>query len=186
MPVDSDIVRNYDWTSVPRNSALREEAPVAICTAHTLNSNQLQQFVQGYMNTVRFTDTVGDDGIAFYKGLYQGGEIIDTFFFPFFTDNNFSISRLEDVGRRKLAYSIDDHNKGHYLFYYVEGTPENVSEIENKIKFNDMIIRHLFVKINNVPDFESDLKEDSAKEEDKPKKATKSADKKEETKNIIT
>ena len=110
---------------------------------------------------------------------------IDKFFTSFeklLSDNNFSISRLEDVGRRKLAYSIDDHNKGHYLFYYVEGTPENVSEIENKIKFNDMIIRHLFVKINNVPDFESDLKEDTAKEEDKPKKATKSADKKEETK----
>ena len=88
---------------------------------------------------------------------------IDKFFTSFeklLSDNNFSISRLEDVGRRKLAYSIDDHNKGHYLFYYVEGTPENVSEIENKIKFNDMIIRHLFVKINNVPDFESDLKEE--------------------------
>ena len=108
---------------------------------------------------------------------------IDKFFISFeklLSDNNFSISRLEDVGRRKLAYSIDDHNKGHYLFYYVEGTPENVSEIENKIKFNDMIIRHLFVKINNVPDFESDLKEESAKDEDKPKKATKSADKKED------
>ena len=86
------------------------------------------------------------------------------------------------MGRRKLAYSIDDHNKGHYLFYYVEGTPENVSEIENKIKFNDMIIRHLFVKINNVPDFESDLKEDSAKEEDRPKRAMKSNHKKEDTK----
>ncbi len=110
---------------------------------------------------------------------------IDKFFTSFeklLSDNNFSISRLEDVGRRKLAYSIDDHNKGHYLFYYVEGIPENVSEIENKIKFNDMIIRHLFVKINNVPDFESDLKEDSAKEEDKPKKATKSADKKDDDK----
>ena len=110
---------------------------------------------------------------------------IDKFFTSFeklLSDNNFSISRLEDVGRRKLAYSIDDHNKGHYLFYYVEGIPENVSEIENKIKFNDMIIRHLFVKINNIPDFESDLKEDSAKEEDKPSKAKKSADKKEETK----
>ena len=110
---------------------------------------------------------------------------IDKFFTSFeklLLDNNFSISSFEDVGRRKLAYSIDDHNKGHYLFYYVEGTPENVSEIENKIKFNDMIIRHLFVKINNVPDFESDLKEDSAKEKDKPEKATKSADKKEDTK----
>ena len=110
---------------------------------------------------------------------------IDKFFTSFeklLSDNNFSISRLEDVGRRKLAYSIDDHNKGHYLFYYVEGTPENVSEIENKIKFNDMIIRHLFVKINNIPDYESDLKEDTAKEVDKPKKVTKTPEKKEDIK----
>ena len=110
---------------------------------------------------------------------------IDKFFTSFeklLSDNNFSISRLDDVGRRKLAYSIDDHNKGHYLFYYVEGNPESVSEIENKIKFNDMIIRHLFMKTNNVPDFESVLREDSKNEEDKPKKATKSPDKKEDTK----
>ena len=67
---------------------------------------------------------------------------IDMFFTSFeklLSDNSFSISRLDDVGRRKLSYSIDDHNKGHYLFYYVEGNPENISEIENKIKFNDMI-----------------------------------------------
>ena len=110
---------------------------------------------------------------------------IDKFFTSFeklLSDNNFSISRLDDVGRRKLAYSIDDHNKGHYLFYYVEGNPESVSEIENKIKFNDMIIRHLFMKTNNVPDFESVLKEDSKNEEDKPKKVIKSSDKKEDTK----
>ncbi|MFL2730349.1 MAG: 30S ribosomal protein S6 [Gammaproteobacteria bacterium] len=106
---------------------------------------------------------------------------IDMFFTSFeklLSDNSFSISRLDDVGRRKLSYSIDDHNKGHYLFYYVEGNPENISEIENKIKFNDMIIRHLFMKINNTPEFESDLKEDSKDEKDKPKKDSKSSDKK--------
>ena len=114
---------------------------------------------------------------------------IDKFFTSFeklLSDNNFSISRLEDVGRRKLAYSIDDHNKGHYLFYYVEGTPENVSEIENKIKFNDMIIRHLFVKINNVPDFESDLKEDSAKKRINPKKLQNQLTKKKKQKKMMT
>ena len=114
---------------------------------------------------------------------------IDKFFTSFeklLSDNNFSISRLEDVGRRKLAYSIDDHNKGHYLFYYVKGTPENVSEIENKIKFNDMIIRHLFVKINNVPDFESDLKEDSAKEENNPKKLQNQLTKKKRQNKMMT
>ena len=109
---------------------------------------------------------------------------IDKFFTSFeklLSDNGFTISKFEDVGRRKLAYSIDDHNKGHYLFYYVEGTPENVSEIENKIKFNDMIIRHLFIKINNTPDFESDLKEDT-KEEGSPKKES---SKKAESKKIM-
>ncbi len=109
---------------------------------------------------------------------------IDKFFTSFeklLSDNSFSISRLEDIGRRKLAYSIDDHNKGHYVFYYVEGVPGNVSEIENKIKFNDMIIRHLFIKINNIPEIESDLKEDS-KEEDKHKKETKSLSKKDDSK----
>ena len=106
---------------------------------------------------------------------------IDMFFTSFeklLADNSFSISRLDDVGRRKLSYSIDDHNKGHYLFYYVEGNPENISEIENKIKFNDMIIRHLFMKINNIPELASDLKEDSKDEKDKPKKDSRSSDKK--------
>ena len=60
---------------------------------------------------------------------------IDKFFTSFeklLSDNNFSISRLEDVGRRKLAYSIDDHNKGHYLFYYcllyTSPSPRDVEE----------------------------------------------------------
>ena len=112
---------------------------------------------------------------------------IDKFFTSFeklLSEKSFSISRLEDVGRRKLAYSIDDHNKGHYLFYYVEGSPEYVPEIENKIKFNDMIIRHLFIKINNIPSFESDLKEDS-KEEDKSKNDLKSSEKTADTKKDI-
>jgi small subunit ribosomal protein S6 len=101
---------------------------------------------------------------------------IDKFFISFeklLSDNSFSISRLEDVGRRKLAYTIDDHNKGHYLFYYVQGNPVSVSKIEDKIKFNDMIIRYLFFKINNIPDSDSFLNEDIKKEEDKPKKELK-------------
>tara|TARA_R100001129_G_scaffold186428_1_gene178108 strand:- start:1575 stop:2720 length:1146 start_codon:yes stop_codon:yes gene_type:complete len=87
---DTDIVRNYDWTSVPANSPLREEAPQAICTAHNLDSNQLQQFVNGYLNTVRPASEENsgiDDGIAFYRGLYKGGKQLGTYFFPFFTDD---------------------------------------------------------------------------------------------------
>tara|TARA_R110000824_G_scaffold287854_2_gene475900 strand:+ start:7096 stop:8208 length:1113 start_codon:yes stop_codon:yes gene_type:complete len=86
---DADIVRDYDWTSVPRNSALREEAPCAIVVAHQLENNALQQFVNGYLNTVQLEGMLeGDEdpGIAFYKGLYKGSKTLGTFFFPFFTD----------------------------------------------------------------------------------------------------
>tara|TARA_R110002110_G_scaffold22163_1_gene86641 strand:+ start:352 stop:1524 length:1173 start_codon:yes stop_codon:yes gene_type:complete len=89
-----DIVRNYDWTSVPRGSGLREEAPKIIATAHKLESNQLQQFIGGYINTIEFDDAPGgaDAGIAFYKGLYKGGKKLGTYHFPFFTDDYRSFS----------------------------------------------------------------------------------------------
>jgi len=85
-----DIVRDYDWTSVPRNSGLREEAPVAICTAHILENNQLMQFLGGYINTLEALDLQEgqDAGLKFYKGIYKtAGGPVGTFFFPFFTDN---------------------------------------------------------------------------------------------------
>ena len=90
MADDYDIVRNYDWTSVPRNSPLREEAPCAIVVAHQLENNQLQQFINGYLNTLQPESTLegGEDaGIAYYKGLYKSSKPLGTYFFPFFTDD---------------------------------------------------------------------------------------------------
>jgi len=94
-----DIVREYDWTSVPRNSPLRDEAPVAICTAHILENNQLQQFLGGYINTLENTDLEpgADKGLAFYKGLYKTTQApVGYFFFPFFTDDFRSFSNEYD------------------------------------------------------------------------------------------
>jgi hypothetical protein len=94
-----DIVREYDWTSVPRNSPLREEAPVAICTAHILENNQLQQFLGGYINTLESIDAPGgaDKGLLFYRNLYKTtGDKKGTFFFPFFTDDYRSFSNDYD------------------------------------------------------------------------------------------
>jgi small subunit ribosomal protein S6 len=61
--------------------------------------------------------------------------------------NSFNIIKTEDVGRRQLAYSINNHNKGHYLLFNIEGDPSKLIDIENKIKYNESIIRHLFVSV---------------------------------------
>ena len=70
------------------------------------------------------------------------------------TDNSFKILKTEDVGRRQLAYSIANHNKGHYILFNLEGDPSKLLEIETKIKYNESIIRHLFlvVKVHNGED----------------------------------
>ena len=63
------------------------------------------------------------------------------------SNNSFNIIKTEDVGRRQLAYSINNHNKGHYLLFNLEGDPSKLIDIENKIKYNDSIIRHLFIVV---------------------------------------
>ena len=62
-------------------------------------------------------------------------------------DNSFNIVKSEDIGRRQLAYSIANHNKGHYILFNLEGDPSKLLEIETKIKYNESIIRHLFLVV---------------------------------------
>ena len=94
-------------------------------------------------------------------------------------DNSFNIVKTEDIGRRQLAYSIANHNKGHYILFNLEGDPSKLIEIETKIKYNESIIRHLFllVKDHNGEDsslfVESKNKKPEASEVDKDKKDTK-------------
>lgn len=89
---------------------------------------------------------------------------------------DFNIVNVNDAGRRQLAYTIEDHNKGHYIFYFVEGNPENLSELESKVKFNEVIIRHLVLKLKNFSDIEFNLavKSETTSEKVTKKSSTKS------------
>tara|TARA_B100000131_G_scaffold17418_1_gene17549 strand:- start:25 stop:519 length:495 start_codon:yes stop_codon:yes gene_type:complete len=75
--------------------------------------------------------------------------------------NSFNIVKYEDVGRRQLAYSINNHNKGHYLLFNIEGDPIQLIEIENKIKYDESIIRHLFIAVKEHSGEDSQLLIDS-------------------------
>ena len=72
-------------------------------------------------------------------------------------DNSFSIVKTEDIGRRQLAYSINNHNKGHYIIFNLEGDPSKLLEIETKIKYNESIIRHLFLVVKEHSSEDSSL-----------------------------
>jgi hypothetical protein len=94
-----DIVKEYDWTSVPRASDLRNEAPSAYITAYELKYSQLRSFIDGYMNILSPQNNAGsyseskNPGLDFYKGLYtvKDGPIA-RLNFPFFEDSFRSFS----------------------------------------------------------------------------------------------
>jgi small subunit ribosomal protein S6 len=55
------------------------------------------------------------------------------------------LHRLEDWGRRQLAYPIQKIHKAHYVLMNVEVDNETLVEIEHAFKFNDAVLRHLTV-----------------------------------------
>ncbi|MBP5988317.1 MAG: 30S ribosomal protein S6 [Azonexus sp.] len=58
-----------------------------------------------------------------------------------------SIHRLEDWGRRQLAYPIQKIHKAHYVLMNIECDGDTLNELEHSFKFNDAVLRHLTVKM---------------------------------------
>jgi len=59
--------------------------------------------------------------------------------------NNGAIHRLEDWGRRQLAYPIAKLHKAHYVLMNIECDSDTLSELEGIFRFNDAVLRHLTV-----------------------------------------
>lgn len=55
------------------------------------------------------------------------------------------IHRVEDWGRRQLAYLVNKLAKAHYLCINIEANQAVMEEIEHAFKFNDAVLRHLTV-----------------------------------------
>ena len=67
-----------------------------------------------------------------YKGLIEGGEG--------------KIHRLEDWGRRQLAYPIENLVKAHYVLLNIECSQAVLNELVDGFRFNDAVLRHLVMK----------------------------------------
>ena len=63
------------------------------------------------------------------------------------TGKNGHIHRLEDWGRRQMAYPIQKIHKAHYVLINIEVDQETLDELEHAFKFNDAVLRHLIIKV---------------------------------------
>ena len=66
------------------------------------------------------------------------------------TGRNGRIHRLEDWGRRQLAYPIQKIHKAHYVLMNIECDEQTLGELEHAFRFNDAVLRHLTIQTRNA------------------------------------
>ena len=90
-----------------------------------------------------------------YKTLVEGG--------------NGNIHRLEDWGRRQLAYPIQNLVKAHYVMMNIETDLAVLNELVDTFRFNDAVLRHLVIK-RDGPETEQSLIMKNKDDKDKAEK----------------
>ena len=85
-------------------------------------------------------------------------------------DNGGAIHRLEDWGRRQLAYPINKIHKAHYVLFNIETNGETLAELEELFRYNDAIIRSLVMRRDDAITEESQLAKNA--DEKRARKAT--------------
>ena len=76
-----------------------------------------------------------------------------------------TVHRVEDWGRRQLAYLIQKLAKAHYLCINIECSGETLTELETGFRFNDAILRHLTVVRDSAVTTPSVMMKSSDKDE---------------------
>jgi small subunit ribosomal protein S6 len=76
------------------------------------------------------------------------------------TGHGGSIHRLEDWGRRQMAYPLQKVHKAHYVLMNIECDRETLGELDHAFKFNDAVLRHLTMKMDKAVSTPSPMMKD--------------------------
>ena len=60
------------------------------------------------------------------------------------------VHRLEDWGRRQLAYPINKLHKAHYVLINIEAPQSVIDELETSFRYNDVVIRNMIMRTKNA------------------------------------
>ncbi|NUT15824.1 MAG: 30S ribosomal protein S6 [Cupriavidus sp.] len=81
------------------------------------------------------------------------------------TSQNGNVHRVEDWGRRQMAYMIQKLAKAHYVCLNIECGKETLAELEHAFKFNDAVLRHLIVQTKKAETAPSPMLKEVQREE---------------------
>jgi small subunit ribosomal protein S6 len=61
-------------------------------------------------------------------------------------DKGGKVAKIQNEGRRKLAYPIEKFEEGIYNYIFIEGSGAEIAEVERRLRVNDAVIRYLTVR----------------------------------------
>lgn len=67
-----------------------------------------------------------------------------------FTDlinNDGKVEKVDELGKKKLAYEIKKNNEGYYVVFYFEANPNVISELERNYRITDEVIKFMTIKV---------------------------------------
>ncbi|HMU33662.1 MAG TPA: 30S ribosomal protein S6 [Pyrinomonadaceae bacterium] len=59
-----------------------------------------------------------------------------------------SVVKVDNIGLKDLAYPIEKKRQGHYVLFEIEGTGQEIAELERRMRVNDMIMRYITVRVD--------------------------------------
>lgn len=59
-----------------------------------------------------------------------------------------TVTRTENMGRRHLAYTIERRKEGLYMLFEVEGTGQEIAELERRMRVSDQVVRYMTVRVD--------------------------------------
>jgi small subunit ribosomal protein S6 len=84
------------------------------------------------------TPEAADDDIAKLNESLQG----------VVTKEGGSVVRVDDIGRRPMAYEIKRKKEGYYVLFEIEGSGREIAELERRMRVNDLIMRYITVRVD--------------------------------------
>jgi len=58
------------------------------------------------------------------------------------------VVRMDDIGMKTMAYPIEKKTEGHYVLFEIEGSGQEIAELERRMRVNDMIMRYITVRVD--------------------------------------
>jgi small subunit ribosomal protein S6 len=59
-----------------------------------------------------------------------------------------TVVRMDDIGSRRLAYPIQKKTDGYYVLFEIDGSGQEIAELERRMRVNDMIMRYITVRVD--------------------------------------